>query len=321
MKDGEFIQLSNLFNSLGIIEKGIGRIYHYLLENKRIENLKRVCSQYNLSLKRGYKVCSVLNDLSLVQIYDRPMKISLATPILPIWQRLINERIEGLQNEFQEKKKKCESSLETFLTSYNIKEEVSQELIEFINFKLENFEDMYYPFLAKTECKIALGIRYENPLTKFILMSSKMDIEKDLNTLLLKGMTKIEENLKNIDIQVIFNNELVKELINSKEFVILTEQVESFEFDFKSIKVRITEDLFSNFSLNDNELSQPSFDPANILLGAYISRNKNIYQIFYDKFNEIFEKGVPINEYLKSILPELAYQSLSDKQTFALCLL
>jgi len=32
----EFIQLSNLFNSLGIIEKGIEKIYHHLLENKKI---------------------------------------------------------------------------------------------------------------------------------------------------------------------------------------------------------------------------------------------------------------------------------------------
>ena len=36
--EDEFIQISNLFNSLGIIEKGIERIYHYLLKNKRIDN-------------------------------------------------------------------------------------------------------------------------------------------------------------------------------------------------------------------------------------------------------------------------------------------
>ena len=58
------------------------------------------------------------------------MKISLATPILPVWQKLINIRIEELQNEFQEKKKKCEVSLENFLSTYKITEEVSQEVIE-----------------------------------------------------------------------------------------------------------------------------------------------------------------------------------------------
>ena len=61
MEDKEFLILSQLFDSIGIIEKGIERIYHYILINKRIENLKQVCNQFNLSLKRGYKICSVLN--------------------------------------------------------------------------------------------------------------------------------------------------------------------------------------------------------------------------------------------------------------------
>ena len=126
INDDNFIQLSNLFNSLGIIEKGIEKIYHYLLKNKRIENLKDVCKNYGLSLKRGYKIINVLSGMDLVQLYDRPMKINLATPILPIWQRLINQRIEELLNDFQEKKIKCESSFDLFVGSYNLKEEVLQ---------------------------------------------------------------------------------------------------------------------------------------------------------------------------------------------------
>jgi len=289
------------------------------LENKRIDDLKEICNQYDLSLKRGYKITSVLNDLELIQIYDRPMKISLASPILPIWQRIINNRIEGLQNEFQEKKKKCESDLEAFLTSYNIKEDVSQELIEFISFNIENFENMYYPFFAKTLCKIAIGIRYENPLIKFLHEDPEKAFQGNLNSPLIEGMNKIKDNLQNIDIQVIFNNDVVKELINSKEFRIITEHVESFDFGFKSIQVHISEDFFSNFSLNDSELIQPSFDPSNVLLGAYISRNRNIYQIFYEKFNEIFERGMPINKYIEPL--DLPLKNLSDKQIFVLCLL
>ncbi len=319
MESGEFIQLANLFNSLGIIEKGIEKIYHFLLENKWIEDLKQVCSQYDLSLKRGYKITSVLNDLELIQIYDRPMKINLATPLLSLWQKIINNRIEDLQSEFQDKKKKCESSYESFLTRYNITTEVPQEPIEFINFNLSNFEGMYYPFLAKNECKIAIGIRYENPLIKYIQNGSIKDINNEPDSPLNQGLTKIKDNLNNVDIRIIFNNELVKELIESEEFKILAEYIASSQLNFKSIKVHITEDLFSNFSLNDNELIQPSFDPSNILLGAYISRDSNIYQIFYDKFNEIFEKGIPINDYIKSV--DSPIKDLSDIQSLVLCLL
>ena len=97
MIDEEYIHLSNLFSSLGIIEKGIEKIYHHLLEHKRIENLKEVCDKYNLSLKRGYKICSVLSDLELVQIYDRPMKINLTTPLVSTWQKLTQRRILELK--------------------------------------------------------------------------------------------------------------------------------------------------------------------------------------------------------------------------------
>ena len=50
MEDREFLTLSSLFDSIGIIEKGIERIYHYLLENKRIDNLRDICTYYDLTL-------------------------------------------------------------------------------------------------------------------------------------------------------------------------------------------------------------------------------------------------------------------------------
>ena len=101
MEDSEFLTLSNMFSSLDIIEKGIEKIYSYLLENNKIENLKDVCKEFDLSLKRGYKICSVLNDLELVQIYDRPMKVLLATPIVPLWQKIVNNVLERIYQVLQ----------------------------------------------------------------------------------------------------------------------------------------------------------------------------------------------------------------------------
>ncbi|TFG29586.1 MAG: hypothetical protein EU532_02775 [Promethearchaeota archaeon] len=309
-----------MFNSLGIIEKGIERIYHYLLQNKKIEDLKDVCKQFGLSLKRGYKIINVLSGMDLVQLYDRPMKINLSTPILPIWQTIINQRMEELLNEFQEKKIRCETSFENFLESYNIKQEVVQEPIEFINFSYDNFDEMYYPLFAQNECKIAIGIRYSNPLIVSLQKRSIKDFPEHSKTSLISAMNKIKENIKNINIQAIFNNELVNEILNSKEFSIFTEFIASLDFKFKNIDVHITEESFSNFSLTDIELIQPSFDPTNKLMGVYISRNENIYQIFYEKFNEIFESGIPINQYLQQI-DEASFKSLSEMQSFVLCLL
>ncbi len=320
MEATEYLSISQLFDSIGIIEKGIERIYHYLLVNKRIENLKEVCNTFNLSLKRGYKVCSVLSDLGLVQIYDRPMKIHLATPTLELWQNLIHQRVEDLQNQFQEKRDKCEVALNTFISNYKLEEQIPQEPVEFIKYDLKNLDESYHFLLAQKECKIAIGIRYNNPLIDYIHEDWRKTISEDVQESVKLGMNRIKENLAQINVKVIFNSEVIRELLSSKEFALLIEHVEPFNIQFKNIIIHVTDEDFSNFSLTDEELIQPSFDPTNILIGIYVSRNKNIYQIFNDKFEEIFEKGIPINQFLTQD-ENIPLKSLSETQTFVLCVM
>jgi hypothetical protein len=323
VEQSEYIAISQLFDVIGIIEKGIEKIYHHLLKNDRIENLEEVSKQYKLTLKRGYKICAVLNNLELVQIFDRPMKIHLNPDLIPIWQKLIVKRIEELNIEFQEKKEKCESALEAFFQTYNVKEVVqSQEPVEFVNYTIERFDDMYYPFLAKNECRIAIGIRYENPLLSIIKADMLSNPPEDKKPFMVAGMRKVQENLKNIDVQVIFHGELARYFLTSKELEILSDHLGKIDppLEFKSFEVHITEEPFSNFSLTDDALIQPSFDPSNKLIGAYISRNKNIFPIFYDKFNEIFKNGIPINDFMENER-DVNITSLSNEQLLAMCLL
>ncbi len=320
MSDREFLALSSLFDAIGIIEKGIEKIYHYLLKHKRIDNLNEVSTQFNLTLKRGYKICAVLSDLGLVQIYDRPMKIHLATPPISIWQTIINERIEELSQLFQEKKEKAENSLSDFIQNYNLNEQITQEFVEFVNYNLKNIGETYHSFLAEEECKIALGIRYENEFSSVIKKFGISSIPEDLSESMRSGITKIKENLINIDIQVIFSTEVIKELLVSEEFQLVSNYLKSYDLLFKNISVRVTNEDFSNFNLTDSELVQPSFDPTNKLIGAYISRNTNIYQIFYEKFNELYEKGIPLTQFLKE-QRDIKEESYSKTQLFGLCLL
>jgi len=320
MSEREFLALSSLFDTIGVIEKGIEKIYHYLLQHKRIDNLKDVSTQFDLTLKRGYKICAVLNDLGLVQIYDRPMKILAKSPPIAIWQRIINERIEELSQLFQGRKEKAESALEDFIQNYSFTEQVTQEFVEFINYDLHNFDETYISFMAEKECKIALGIRYENELSSVMKKYGISNIPEDLNDAMESGMTKIKENLFNVDIQAIFSTELIKELLISEEFELISNYLDSYGLKFKNLDVRVTDEDFSNFNLTDSELIQPSFDPTNILIGAYISRNANIYQIFYEKFNELYEKGIPLAQFLKE-QEEIKEVSYSKTQLFGLCLL
>ncbi len=321
MGEEQYLILNQLFDSVGIIEKGIEKIYHYLLINKRIDNLKEVCNQFNLTLKRGYKINSVLSELELVQIYDRPMKIILRTPIIPIWQKIVNNQIEQLKINLNEKIDYCDSSFENFIDTYDLKkEEVEQEPIEFINHSIDNIEYIYYPFLAQEKVKISHGIRYENILITKLRNETIDTINKQYREKIIKGIKNIAPNIKNLSIKVIFNQDLVQSLLNSREFEIMANILNVIDFEFYKFNVVITKENFSNFSLVDNELIQPSFDPSNKLLGAYISRNKDIYQVFMEKFQEMFEKGTPINQFLKKS-EDLSIQSLSDFQNFVLCLL
>jgi hypothetical protein len=320
MEDNELIVLSSLFDAIGIIEKGIERIYHYLLKNKRIENLKEVASHYGLTLKRGYKVCAVLNDLELVQIYDRPMKIHLASPVLPIWQKIINERIFDLEQQFQEKKQKAETTLEDFSKVFNLTQEVTQEFVEFVNYDLKSFSETYSAFLSKIECKIATGIRYENDLISMIRSIGINSLPNDITSSISEGLRKIKNNAKDLNLKIIFNAELVKDLLECNEFKILSENITQYNIEFKEITVHVTYDDFSNFILTDKELIQPSFDPTNKLIGSYLSRNSSIYKIFEEKFNELFAKGVKINQFIEE-QEDLKINKLSDTQKFVLCLL
>mgnify|MGYP006277625511 CR=1 FL=1 len=324
MDDSDFLPLNSLFDAIGVIEKGISRIYHHLLLYKKINKLKKVCSQYDLTLKRGYKIASVLNDLDLVQIYDRPMKIHLSTPVIPIWQKIVNDRIEELRSQFQIEKKRCEETLENFIENYNLEEEQlpTQEPVEFINFGWKNLDEILYPFSVPNNSytKIAVGIRYQNPLASKILESKKDTLTKEVQEAVTEGIEKITPDLQSLKIHVILNEEILENLLHSKEYEVLSPFIGKLKFSIKEIRVHITKENFSNFSLTEGELIQPSFDPSNQLIGSYISRNSNIYQVFEDKFSEIFKHGIPVDEYL-SDNPEFDVDFLSDKEKLTFCLL
>ncbi len=320
MEEADFLVTNQLFDSIGIVEKGIERIYHYLLVHKKIENLKEVCEKFGLSLKRGYKVASVLNELNLVQIYDRPMKIHLNQPVVPIWQELINARIEELRNQFMEKKNRCESAFEQFIKKYNLSDEPQSEPVEFLSININNIPDLFYVYTSGKSSRIALSIRYDNPFILELKKYLNKELPKNIKEPLIKSLIQLKNEMQDKDIKVIFSKEYLDSTINTQEFKFLTEFIESFSIQFKNIEVRVFEQGFSNFSLTDDELIQPCFDPSNILIGFYISRSDKIYQIFSDKFNEIFKNAKPINEFLKKVKYN-GLKSLSDIQAFILTLL
>ena len=51
------------------------------------------------------------------------------------------------------------------------------------------------------------------------------------------GMTKIKDNLINIDIQAIFSTELIKELLSSEEYKLISNYLELYDLKFKNFDI------------------------------------------------------------------------------------
>jgi len=299
-REGDKINsIRKIFELIGKSEKSIEQIYDFLLRNKKIEDLRRVSNELGITLKRGYKVCAVLNELDLIQIFDRPMKINLLNPIVA-WQKIINKKINELSEDLDKKINTLEESLNSFFKVYELKEPEVGEPIEFLNFDTKNLNWVYYPYFANSVSRIAIGIAYENPFINELTKGEFSIIEKELAEILAENLKVLAEHVRQIEIFIVLNSNVLEAFLNSIRYKNIVDLINIKEFIPQKIEVRITHEDFSNFALRDDEmLIQPSFDPSNILLGSYISRQKDIVKIFKQKFDDLFENSLQVNDYLR----------------------
>jgi len=299
-REGDKINsIRKIFELIGKSEKSIEQIYDFLLRNKKIEDLRRVSNELGITLKRGYKVCAVLNELDLIQIFDRPMKINLLNPIVA-WQKIINKKINELSEDLDKKINTLEESLNSFFKVYELKEPEVGEPIEFLNFDTKNLNWVYYPYFANRVSRIAIGIAYENPFINELTKGEFSIIEKELAEILAENLRVLAEHVRQIEIFIVLNSNVLEAFLNSIRYKKLVDHLNIKEMIPQKIQVRITHEDFSNFALRDDEmLIQPSFDPSNILLGSYISRQKDIVKIFKQKFDDLFENSLQVNDYLR----------------------
>jgi len=306
--------IRKLFDLIGKSEKSIEQIYDYLLEYNKIDDLRKVSNDLGITLKRGYKICAVLNELDLIQIFDRPMKINLLNPVVA-WQKIINKKIDDLTENLNNRINVLEETLGLFFKDYELKEPEVGEPIEFLNFDSKNFNWVFYPYFANKVTKIALGIIYDNPFIREITKVEFSKLDEEVERALRENFTELSKYIRNIEIYIILNSSVLRDIINSFQYRNLIEYLNKVEIQFRKIEVRITDEDFINFALRDDEmLIQPSFDPSNILLGSYISRQLDIVKIFLRKFDDLLHNSHPVNDYLKEHkIYEKAELSNNDK--------
>jgi len=290
----KFSSLIDLFESISIVEKGIEQVYDFLLKQPIVEDLNVLVDALDLKPKRIYKINSVLKELGLIQIYYRPMKIQLLNP-LESWEKLIQTKINAIQEEAAGKIKYCHESLEKMFSAYSLVKtpQVPVEFVSFITPELD-LESEFFTMISEAESWIAHGIFYRYDYNRTFEAIKKFSEEFNQN---------ISRIIKNNKFKVLVSDDYLKqidELYENKKGLIpsLTDLLDSnLNFD-----LRHTKKQFSNFVLKDHSvLIQPSFDPSGEnLIGCFISSPPEIVEVFSDKFNDLFKEAQPVRRNGKS---------------------
>lgn len=301
----KFSSLIDLFESINIVEKGIEQVYDFLLKHPIVEDLRVLIDDLDLKPKRIYKINSVLKDLGLIQIYYRPMKIQLLDP-LESWEKLIQTKINEIQEEASSRIKYCHESLEKMFSAYELVKtpQMPVEFVSFITPELD-LESEFFTMVSESESWIAHGIFYRYDYNRTFDAIKKFSVEFNAN------ITRI---IKNNQFKVLVSDDYLKQVDDlfekHKDFIpILGELLDSnLNFD-----LRYTQKPFSNFVLKDQSiLIQPSFDPSGEnLMGCFISSPKEIVEIFSNKFNELFKAANPVRRNGKSKQEFNFYQILA----------
>lgn len=305
-----FRYLIDLFDSINVSEKGIEKVYNYLLIHKKIDDPKLIQQELDInSFQRVYKIIKVLKDLDLVQTYGRPMKAILNAPV-ETWQKIISQKIEEIQHEASERINNCEEALAHMIDVYKLaKEAPDLPPVEFVN--ISTGEDPF-DFLSRDlisshqTIRLAKDLHFKFPfLNNFYAKTQKSGkiLSREQYSIFLE---RIMEDLVGKKIQILFSEEYIKDMLPiirnlEKQFdQKMIQEVEAQLQENCEFQVWVHPSAVGNFIIkNSSELLQYSIHPSNYLLGFFISRQDEIINIFKNKFDEKCSESKNINELLK----------------------
>lgn len=320
-----FSKLVDLFDAIDIHEKGIEIVYDYLINNHTIEDPKSIYQTLGLSLKRIYKIFSVLKDLELVQVYSRPMKVILNDPVTS-WEKIVSDKIKQIRIESNEKITNCEMHFKDMVESYNlIPEQPSLPPVEYINIlgDREPIDLINNELLGGSIKKIYIskGIRVEVEFIEHLynLLTSisyrKKSGYSDIDDIIDKWNKGFPSHSFNVLLSEEYLEDTIQKIsktrIDPSELELLAKKLTP------QIEVRVSKNTIGNFIIKeDEELLQYSVDPSNKLLGMFVSRQKEIIDVFSNKFAEMYSQSIEISQYFKD--KKKPTLSLLEKIAFAL---
>ena len=304
-KEDRITYLVDLFQSIDIREKGIEYVYDLLLEKQSIEDIKDFVDTTGISLKRVYKVIQLLEKLGLIQVYNRPMIVNVKDPI-PSWEAIISEKIKEVRSEADKKIEDCETSFQSFTNAYQLtSEDLNVPPVEFISINPRDYTPDFYKTDIIGEIshlKIAKGDKISTPFNRamFDLLENPDRVKeygyKDIQSFCTEWNDALPAN----SIKVLITEEYLNEILLPFKNVQSRNLISHLEdrIHFNSLEIRLTQNVLTNFILKQpRELLQYSTSPNNELLGLFVSKQKEICDIFNVKFDEEFVKAMNLEEY------------------------
>jgi len=263
----------------------------------------------DLTIKRIYKIFSLLKQLGLIQVYDRPMKITINEPIAA-WEKLLSEKITHIRTDCDVKIAKCEKSFVDMKSSYRIfQEETTLPPVEYINI-LDNedpFDFIRNEIIGNSkEIILTKGLNYEIKSFEKILdmLKNPKFMKKEGYSDVIILIQTILKKMPPIKYRILISREYAQEILQIvKNFSAYNNKFEEIEKEYENIwDIRIYKDTCGDFIILDaSELIQFSIDPSKKLLGIFITRCREITEIFFKKFEEMYSQALKLTDYFKEI--------------------
>lgn len=301
--------LVDLFHAIDIREKGIEYIYDILLQKQSVDDIKEFVDIGGITLKRAYKVIQILEKLGLIQVYNRPMIVNLKDPINS-WEELISEKVKEIKLEADKKIEGCELSFQNFLDAYNLKtEKISVPPVEFISVNPSDYDPKFFESDIIGDAKILKFVKgdviktpFMEDLKRLLIALSEKD-EKTLNNLITfckNWKEALPVNLPKESLEILLTEDYVKSITEFEklhDFRLLEDQLK-MHIQLPPMQIKVSSKVLTNFLLRDNkELIQYSTSPDNALIGLFISRQREIYDIFAEKYQHEFNQAENLEKY------------------------
>ncbi len=297
MEDKFIHNLTVIFESLDINEKGLSELFASIIRSKENQTIKNLSKSLNFNEKKVYRLILKLEKLGLIRRTGFPMIIWVVNDYKKKLEDLIDSYIDNTVKELNTKRNTLKELVKKFPDLSSVRYPIPSEF-ELI----KSYQDwtLFLPPDASS-IKACTGRFHINPT----VARGQEIIEKLHEDLIDQFMKK----LGGMTIQFLYNDKvLIQNIDYFKDHISEFEKVINFfkeRWDLlKDLETRvITEIITEDFVIIDNSLIfVPLYDPTRPkVIGVKKVSKPEFIEYYRRKFNDLWKKSIHVNDFLSKI--------------------